>query len=93
VLGVLIGAHCRAEGLGEPIPGQPPPGLQIEAPAASWGVKGCGSPVIWILLKDGKFYRIDQAHAPRTAEEAAKLFAWLDQGPSDIVEVTCATSI
>ena|ERR1700679_1806110 len=80
-----------ADGILEPAETGPPPGMQVEAPAASWGTTGCGNTVIWVLLKNGKFYRIDKEHAPSTPEATKKLMAWLDQGPNDIVELPCAT--
>lgn len=69
---------------------EPNKGQQIEPPAMSFGFQGCRQYGIWVFLKNGKSYRYDSEHHQiKSAEEMKTLLAWLDKGPTDIVNITC----
>lgn len=66
---------------------------KLAPPRAAFGVicKGTGTPVaIWTVLEDGKVFRFDKDHHPDTAQETAKLMAWIKTGPTDFLEIVCA---
>lgn len=65
----------------------------IQPPRGSFGFQGCGQYAIWIFLADGKSYRIDSDHQPKTKDDMQKLLDWLNSGPSDIVEIKCGASV
>lgn len=74
-----------------------PPGVSVEPPQGSFGVKACsaeGKPtlVVWVILKNGKVIRMDKDHHPKTPEDMQAFLAWLDTGPSDIIEIKCPVS-
>jgi hypothetical protein len=59
-------------------------------PAMYFGVKSCGKTVMWVLLTNGHFFRIDDAHSPPDMESFMKQLGGVK---GDIVEISCASAI
>src|ERR1700730_13871301 len=76
-------------------PGAPPvtsgPPKAIEGqPAMYFGVKSCGKTVMWVLLANGHFFRIDEQHSPPDMNAFIKQLAGVK---GDIVEMPCDSAI
>lgn len=67
-------------------PGEPSAADEVAPPRGSFGFKGCGQYAIWVFLADGKSYRFDSEHSPKTPADMSKLLDWLYSGPNDIYE-------
>jgi hypothetical protein len=59
-------------------------------PAMYFGVKSCGKTVMWVLLTNGHFFRIDDEHSLPDLKAFMKQLAGVH---GDIVEISCATAI
>jgi|ERR1700736_5356752 len=76
-------------------PGAPPvtsgPPNAIEGqPAMYFGVKSCGKTVMWVLLTNGHFFRVDEAHSPADMKAFMKQLAGVN---GDLVDMSCPSSI
>jgi hypothetical protein len=59
-------------------------------PAMYFGVKSCGKTVMWVLLTNGHFFRVDEEHSPPDMKAFMKQLAGVK---GDIVEISCASAI
>jgi hypothetical protein len=59
-------------------------------PAMYFGVKSCGKTVMWVLLTNGHFFRIDDEHSLPDLKAFMKQLASVK---GDIVEIPCAAAI
>ena len=59
-------------------------------PAMYFGVKTCGKTVMWVLLTNGHFFRVDSEHSPPDLTAFKKQLAGVH---GDLVEISCATGI
>ena len=59
-------------------------------PAMYFGVKSCGKTVMWVLLTNGHFFRVDEQHSPPDMQAFMKQLAGVK---GDIVEISCASAI
>jgi hypothetical protein len=59
-------------------------------PAMYFGVKSCGKTVMWVLLTNGHFFRVDEQHSPPDMKAFMKQLAGVK---GDIVEISCASAI
>lgn len=59
-------------------------------PTMYFGVKACGVQVFWLVMQDGRMFRLDPEHHPKDLE---KFMATIAQLPHDLVEIPCATSL
>jgi hypothetical protein len=72
-------------------PVTPGPPKMIEGqPAMYFGVKSCGKTVMWVLLANGHFFRIDEQHSPPDMNAFIKQLAGVK---GDIVELACGTAM
>ena len=56
----------------------------------SFGVSACGQQILWVFtLEDGHIRRYDKHHGPTTPQAKAAFLAWLEEGPTDIVDLEC----
>ena len=67
-----------------------PPNAIEGQPAMYFGVKSCGKTVMWVLLTNGHFFRIDDEHSPPDLNAFMKQLAGVN---GDIVEISCPTAI
>jgi hypothetical protein len=59
-------------------------------PAMYFGVKSCGKTVMWVLLTNGHFFRVDEEHSPPDMKAFMKQLAGVK---GDIVEISCGSAI
>ena len=59
-------------------------------PAMYFGVKSCGKTVMWVLLTNGHFFRVDGEHSPPDMKAFMKQ---LSSVKGDIVEISCGSAI
>jgi hypothetical protein len=59
-------------------------------PAMYFGVKSCGKTVMWVLLTNGHFFRVDEAHSPADMKAFMKQLAGVS---GDLVDMSCASAI
>lgn len=75
-----------------PSEGKPEP-KTIHPPRGTFGFFGCTHYAFWVFLADGKSYRYDDTHNPKTAKEMETLLKWIRTGPNDILELSCPTEL
>jgi hypothetical protein len=78
---VTTGAPSVTPGAPNAIEGQP---------AMYFGVKSCGKTVMWVLLTNGHFFRVDEEHSPPDMNAFMKQ---LSSVKGDIVEIPCGSAI
>jgi hypothetical protein len=86
LLAVLLASSFTLSAFGDnPVkPGAP---KSIEGqPAMYFGVKSCGKTVMWVLLTNGRFFRIDDEHTPPDKEAFIKQLSGVN---GDLVEIPC----
>lgn len=59
-------------------------------PAMYFGVKSCGKTVMWVLLTNGHFFRVDEEHSPPDMKAFMKQLSSVN---GDIVEISCTSAI
>ena len=56
----------------------------------SFGVSACGQEIVWVFtLDDGHIRRYDKDHGPKTPAARAAFRQWLEDGPTDVVDLEC----
>jgi hypothetical protein len=68
------------------------PDMMNQVPVLYFGVRACGSYVIWLMYDDGHMRRVDKDHSPKDIEGFIKVLQD-SKIPSDTVVVRCSENL
>ena len=66
------------------------PAMAGGVPVMYFGVDGCGTKVFWLVMEDGRMFRLDREHHPKDLEALMRSIQSL---PHDLVEISCAAKL
>jgi hypothetical protein len=66
------------------------PAMASGVPVMYFGVDSCGTKMFWLVMEDGKIFRLDREHHPKDLEAMMRSIQSL---PHDLVEIPCATQL
>ena len=66
------------------------PAMAGGVPVMYFGVDSCGAKVFWLVMEDGRMFRLDTEHHPKDMEG---LMHSIQSLPHDLVLIPCATHL
>jgi len=66
------------------------PAMAGGVPVMYFGVDSCGTKVFWLVMEDGRMFRLDREHHPKDLEALMRSIQSL---PHDLVEISCAAQL
>jgi hypothetical protein len=66
------------------------PAMAGGVPVMYFGVNSCGTKVFWLVMEDGRMFRLDTDHHPKDMEG---LMHSIESLPHDLVEIPCAAHL
>jgi hypothetical protein len=66
------------------------PAMAGGVPVMYFGVNSCGTKLFWLVMEDGRMFRLDADHHPKDMEA---LMHSIQSLPHDLVEIPCASHL
>jgi hypothetical protein len=76
--------------IGRQSPASNPDTMAGGVPVMYFGVNSCGTKVFWLVMEDGRMFRLDTDHHPKDMEG---LMHSIESLPHDLVEIPCAAHL